>query len=503
MLLLALLALPLVTGLLCRWLYRRQRLIEWISCAGALTTAALALAVAIRVARDGAFDAARGVLYVDALAAILIGTIGAVGAAAACVSIGYMRRELSDQHVPEGRRGLGWYYLGLHVFVWTMLATVSVDNVGLLWVGIEATTLASALLVGFYRTPAAIEAAWKYVIICTVGITFALFGVLLTYYASLQTGSSTGLDWTSLSAIAPQLDPAMMRLAFVFVLIGFGTKAGFAPLHTWLADAHSQAPSPISGLLSGVLLACALYGLVRFHALTALATGDNFSANLLMAFGILSVAVAAPFILVQRDLKRLLAYSSVEHIGLMAIAFGVGGTLGVFAGVLHLINHAATKALLFFAAGDIVQRYGARRISALQGALRAAPVAGWLLFLGALAIAGAPPSGIFISELSILWAAFEGSRMEVVVGVLTVTLLAIAFAGILAHILRVAYGNPSPTQTASLRAHAGGRDLTLIVPLVVLGLVVVTLGLFVPEPLRELINEVYVSLAPATQSAGQ
>lgn len=502
MLLIALLTIPLVTGLICRLLYRRQLLMESVSSVAALTTAALAISVAVQVSLDGPFDSARGLLHIDALSAIMLSTIGVIGAAAAFVSIGYMRRDLAAHHVPDGRRGLGWYYLGLHGFIWTMLVTVSVDNLGLLWVGIEATTLASALLVGFYRTRAAIEAAWKYVIICTVGITFALFGVLLTYYASIQTGNGpASLDWTSLSLNAAQLDPAMMRLAFVFVLIGFGTKAGFAPLHTWLADAHSQAPSPISGLLSGVLLACALYGLLRFHALTALATDSDFSANLLLAFGILSVAVAVPFILVQRDLKRLLAYSSVEHIGLMAIAFGIGGTLGVYAGVLHLINHAAAKALLFFAAGDVVQRFGTRRLSALRGALRVAPLTGWLLLLGALAIAGTPPSGIFISELSIAWAAFDGNRTQLAVGALVVVLLAIAFAGIVAHILGVAYGNPSPAQEQRARAHARRVDTTLVVPLIVLATVVLVFGIVMPEPISALIDDVSAGLTPAMQTA--
>jgi len=350
MLLLALLAAPLLVALPCRLLYRQQQLIERLNVAGALLTAVLAGAVVVDVASNGPQEDPSGLFYVDALSAVLIGTIAAVGLAAALVSVGYLRRDLLAGHLLDGRKGLGWYYFGFHIFIWTMLATVSVANLGLLWVGIEATTLASALLVGFYRTKAALEAAWKYIILCTVGITFALFGVLLTYYAAVQAnGDGASLEWTALSARAAQLDPALMKLAFVFILIGFGTKAGFAPLHTWLADAHSQAPSPISGVLSGVLLACALYAILRFQALTAAATGTDFASNLLLAFGVFSVAVAVPFILIQRDLKRLLAYSSVEHIGLMAVAFGIGGPLGTAAGLLHLVNHALTKALLFFA----------------------------------------------------------------------------------------------------------------------------------------------------------
>lgn len=502
----ALLVAPLLTAIACRLLYRRRQVMEGLNSLGALVTTLLALVVASDVAQHGPRDALGGVLYVDALSAVMLATIAVVSLAGAFVSIGYLRRDLAARHIPDGQRGVGWYYLGLHVFIWTMLVTVSVDNLGLLWVGIEATTLASALLVGFYRTKAALEAAWKYVILCTVGITFALFGVLLTYYASAQAmgAEAASLDWSVLRGGAGQLDPAMMRLAFVFVVVGFGTKAGFAPLHTWLADAHSQAPSPISGMLSGILLACALYGILRFHAITAAATGTNFSANLLLAFGVLSVAVAVPFIIVQRDLKRLLAYSSVEHLGLMAVAFGIGGPLGTYAGVLHLVNHAATKALLFFAAGDIVQRFGTRRISAIRGAIHAAPLAGWLLLFGVFAITGAPPAGIFVSELAIAGAGLTGTWLQVAAAVTVVLLLGIVFAGMLAHALRLVYG--TPFQPLDVRVSGGGSRSAQVAwwaALVPLVIVVVLLGVVVPEPVSHLFEDVVTALSPVTRNASQ
>jgi hydrogenase-4 component F len=504
MLVIALLAAPVLAGVACRLLWRRQRLVEALNVVGAALTLALGAAVVVEVARDGWLRAARGLFYVDALSAVMIAAIVVVGSAAALVSVGYMRNDLAARHVPEGRRGLGWYYLGLHVFVATMLATVTVDNLGLLWVGVEATTLASALLVGFYRTKAAIEAAWKYVILCTVGITFALFGVLLTYNASVRSGGGRGLDWSELSLRAGQLDGDMMRLAFVFVLIGFGTKAGFAPLHTWLADAHSQAPSPVSGVLSGVLLSCALYAILRFHALTTAATGGDFSGNLLLAFGVLSVAVAAPFVLVQRDLKRLLAYSSVEHIGLMAVAFGIGGALGVYAGVLHLVNHAATKSLLFFAAGDVVQRFGTRRISAIRGALRVAPLTGWLLLLGVFAITGGPPSGVFVSELAIAGAGFGGGRWRVAAVVAVVLLLGVIFAGMLAQTLRLAYGPPHVTRESNATA---GRDWWSNAPqlaaLAPLAAIVLLFGVYLPDPVSELFDDVAAIVDAPAETASR
>lgn len=508
MLLLALLAAPLLVALPCRLLYRQQQLIERLNVAGALLTAVLAGAVVVDVASNGPQEDPSGLFYVDALSAVLIGTIAAVGLAAALVSVGYLRRDLLAGHLLDGRKGLGWYYFGFHIFIWTMLATVSVANLGLLWVGIEATTLASALLVGFYRTKAALEAAWKYIILCTVGITFALFGVLLTYYAAVQAnGDGASLEWTALSARAAQLDPALMKLAFVFILIGFGTKAGFAPLHTWLADAHSQAPSPISGVLSGVLLACALYAILRFQALTAAATGTDFASNLLLAFGVFSVAVAVPFILIQRDLKRLLAYSSVEHIGLMAVAFGIGGPLGTAAGLLHLVNHALTKALLFFVAGDVAQRFGTRRISALRGVVRIAPLAGWLLLAGILAITGMPPFSIFVSEVSIASAGFSGSREALVASALVVILLGLIFAGLLAQGLRVVYGAPPAEDVALSHGGAPRRawrdDLLWVAAVVPLALGVVLLGLYVPAPVTDLFDDVSATLQPLATTASR
>ncbi|HLT20873.1 MAG TPA: hydrogenase 4 subunit F [Thermomicrobiales bacterium] len=508
MLLLALLIAPLLVAIPCRLLYRRQPLIERLNVAGALLTALLAGAVVVDVASNGPQDDPIGLFYVDALSAVLIGTVATVGLAAALVSVGYLRRDLRAGHLLDGRKDLGWYYFGFHIFIWTMLATVSVANLGLLWVGIEATTLASALLVGFYRTKAALEAAWKYIILCTVGITFALFGVLLTYYAAVQaSGDGASLEWTALSANAALLDPALMKLAFVFILIGFGTKAGFAPLHTWLADAHSQAPSPISGVLSGVLLACALYAILRFQALTAAATGTDFASNLLLAFGVFSVAVALPFIVIQRDLKRLLAYSSVEHIGLMAVAFGIGGPLGMAAGLLHLVNHALTKALLFFVAGDIAQRFGTRRISALRGVVRIAPLAGWLLLAGILAIAGMPPFSIFVSEIAIASAGFAGSREALIASALVVVLLGLIFAGLLAQGLRVVYGAPPAEDVAA--SHGGSprrvwrEDLLWIAAVAPLALAVLLLGLHVPGPVTDLFDDVSATLQPLATTASR
>jgi hydrogenase-4 component F len=480
MLVYLLLATPLVAGILAR-LAPRVHVAEWLSVAGAVLTCVAGLLLVGRVVNDGPQTAAGGVLAADPLSALLVLVIVGIGLIATVASVGYLRHDV--RHGETSPDQVGWYHLGLHAFVWTMLVTVLVDNLGLLWVAIESTTLASALLVGFYRTRSALEAAWKYLILCTVGITLALFGVLLTYYASDRLLGPDGatLSWHALVAVAPRLDPDLMKLAFVFVVIGFGAKAGFAPLHAWLPDAHSQAPSPVSGLLSGVLLNCALYGILRFIPIVAPSVGPRFAHDVLLGFGLLSVAVAVPFILVQRDLKRLLAYSSVEHIGLIAVAIGIGGRAAVFAGLLHLLNHAITKSLLFFAAGEIVQRYGTRRIRKIRGAVRAVPVAGPLFLLGAFAISGLPPSGIFLSELGVLLAAFLQDVAWV--GLLVLALLAATFAGLCGHVVQVAFGRPMRPLEPS---KSSPTTLLALVPLVV---GVVVLGVWVPDGLNTLLRQ--------------
>lgn len=502
MLLFGLLAAPLITGLLC-WVTRQQKWREAANVAGASVTLLLALTVLVQVMRDGPLRDTWNLLYVDALSALMVATIAAVGCAAALFSVGYLRADLAAGHVPGGYTGLRWYYAGFHVFVWTMLATVTVASLGLLWVGAEATTLASALLVGFYRTKAALEAAWKYLVLCTVGITIALFGVILTYLAANE-GGVASLDWHELMARSGQLDADLLRLGFVFVLVGFGTKAGFAPLHTWLADAHSQAPSPVSAVLSGVLLSCAFYGILRFHTILIAATGSDFSGRLLVGFGVLSVAIAVPFLIVQRDLKRLLAYSSVEHIGLIAVAIGIGGPLGAYAGLLHLVNHAATKALLFFIAGDLVQRFGTRRMSAIRGAIHVAPVLGWGLLLGLLAIAGAPPAGIFVSEFGIVSAGFAGNTGDAVASAAVIFLLALAFAGLLTHALRVAYGTPPPSvRTSTARPLQGNPRWLPLLATVPLAAVVILFGVHVPDQVSQVLQQVAVVLAPAREGSSR
>ncbi len=464
------LCLPLATGLLAwatpvRWSER----IQVVGCTLLLAAAA---ALAGRVFEGGQL-ALDGWLDVDPLAALLVAVVATVGWSGALYGVGYLRHD-----VLAGRLGAEqprWFALWYQLFLFTMLAAVLAENLGVQWVAIEATTLASAVLVGFYRTERAVEATWKYLLICTVGITLALFGVLLVYYAGVRAGGGEGvLSWRTLAAMAGTLDPGLVKLAFLFVLVGYGTKAGFAPMHTWLPDAHSQAPTPVSAVLSGVLLPCALYAILRFHVIAAAAVGPEFSSNLLVLFGVLSAAVAVPFILIQHDLKRLLAYSSIEHMGVIAVAVGIGGPLALFGAMLHLVAHALGKALLFFAAGTVAQRYETRNMARIRGAARVVPLSGTALLVGGLALAGAPPSALFTSELSILAAGFERDQAAAAVALLTC--LALIFAGVLYHLGGVALGR-SPRGRGSGESRLGWVLVGL--PLAA----VAGLGLFVPPPL--------------------
>jgi hydrogenase-4 component F len=454
---------------------------------GASALLAACLGLAGRVFGGGPL-AAGDLLYADALSALLVAVIGLVGWGGAAYSVGYLRHDVAEGRLAanQGRWFVQWYQL----FLLVMLATVLAENLGLMWAAVEATTLASAVLVGFYRTRAAMEAAWKYLLICTVGITFALFGVLLIYYSGVRAaGLEEGaLSWRAMMAAAPRLDPALVRLAFIFVLVGFGTKAGFAPLHTWLPDAHSQAPTPVSAVLSGVLLPCALYAILRFHLIAVGTVGPAFSSDLLVLFGVLSAVVAVPFVLVQRDLKRLLAYSSMEHIGLIAAAVGIGGPLALFAAGLHLLGHAVGKALLFFAAGNVSQRYGTRAIGRISGAASVLPLSGAALLAGALALAGAPPSVLFTSELGLLAAGFAGGRG--LSATLLLACLALVFAGLVYHAARMSLGR----RPERVRRGEGRSDGLLIgLPLAALAL----LGVWLPPPLVEAIQQVAAVLGGA------
>jgi len=453
-----------------------------LAAVGMVTALAAGLTLAARVFAEGSLRVFAGEVVVDALGAYVLALVLVVATIAVAGSASHLAHERAAGRVRP--HDAGRYYALLLWFAGGLALVPLVDNLGLLWVGIEATTIVSALLVGFTRTPAAIEAAWKYLILGSIGIGFALLGTLLLYASSVSVlgETSDALAWTRLSEIAPRLDPGLARLAFIFALAGYGTKAGLVPFHTWLPDAHSQAPSPISSLLSGAALAVALYALARFHLVTAATLGPAFSSTLLVAFGLLSLAVALPFIVAQGDLKRLLAYSSVEHVGLATLALGFGGHVALLGFTLHLFSHGIAKSTIFLAAGRLVAECGSGRIGRLGGSLARSPADGRALAVAALVLAGLPPSGVFVAEIAILlggvqagWSLAAGAAAAI---------LALAVAGFLFHVMRVLVGPPG---SAGAGPPASRRwALVLGVPLTV----VVAAGLWTPSPIGAALEQV-------------
>jgi hydrogenase-4 component F len=336
------------------------------------------------------------------------------------------------------------------VLMFAMNLALITNNIGVMWVAIELATLTTVLMVGIYRTHEALEAAWKYFILGSVGIALALFGTILVYMAARPV-IGEGLDamvWTVLMTRGGAFDPALLNVAFVFLLLGYGTKVGLAPLHAWLPDAHAEGPTPISAVLSGLLLNVALYALLRFKMLLALNPGALAPGPLMVTMGLISLVFAAFMLYRRRDIKRMFAYSSIEHMGIITFAFGMGGPLANFAGLLHMTMHSLTKSAIFFAVGHIAQVKGTQRIADMGGLTTTNPVLGWGLVLGVVAIAGFPPLGIFMSEFLVITSTFARApwlAIVLVVGIL------VGVAALFLRLNTIAFGEPRGT-TAEAKA---------------------------------------------------
>ena len=416
------------------------------SAAGFAATLWLALAVL----RHGTLGGEQ--FYIDAFNVYLIVLTAFVGLSTTLFSRPYMRHEIELGRVTSRRLRL--YHASFQGFLFTMLLALSTNNLGVLWVALEGATLATVLLVSLYRTPESVEAAWKYFILCGVGIAQALFGTVLLYLAAARVveDPERALLWSVLHEHAGRLEPVVMSIAFIFLLVGYGTKVGLVPLHNWLPDAHSEGPTPMSAVLSGLLLNVALYAIVRVKMLTDAALGAGGAAQpglagfLMMGFGLASFLVAGLFLHRQRDIKRLFSYSSIEHMGLMTFAFGLGGPLATFGALLHMTVHSLTKSAIFVTVGHASQIAGSQAIASVRGLIRTQPAVGWSLLVGTLAIAGFPPFGVFVSEFLVLTATMQTWPW------LTVPLLVglvIAFAGLFRHLQPVVFG-PRPASQAPI-----------------------------------------------------
>lgn len=391
MILILILALPLAAAALC-WLAHLDRLAPRVTVATALAVLALALVVASRVVAGGRIVAIESAIAVDGLSALILLLIAFVGTTAAVFSWGYMARM---SHAPQRLR---LYYANYNLFLFSMLAIPVLLEPTFVWIVVELTTLSPAMLVGFENTRTALEAAWKYVVLSLMGAAVALLGFLLLFSAMQAAGGGT-YTWDGLVSVAPRMPPVLLQTAFLLILVGFGTKAGLVPLHTWLPDAHSQAPSPVCALLSGIETTAVLYVILRL--LFVMKGVPGLDTELwTVTFGLISVGAAA-FLLVQvRDYKRMFAYSTVEHMGIILMAAGLASPAGHYAAMNQILSHTLTKSFCFYAAGAALLATGSREIAAVHGLIRSAPAAGVSLLLGGLAIAGAPPFAVFLSEFS-------------------------------------------------------------------------------------------------------
>src|SRR4051794_19779957 len=442
------------------------RLTAWLNVTAAFLTLVAALSLFVTQ-----WPAPGSYFLVDDLNIVFVGLNTFIGFTASLFSASYIGHELSTGRLTPTH--LRFYHAMYQVLLFAMNLALLANNIGLMWVAIEIATLTTVLMVGIYRTHEALEAAWKYFILGSVGIALALFGTILVYMAARPVVGE-GLDamvWTVLVERAPGFDPALLNVAFVFLLLGYGTKVGLAPLHAWLPDAHAEGPTPISAVLSGLLLNVALYAILRFKILLAGNPGALAPGPLMVTMGLASLVFAAFMLYRRRDIKRMFAYSSIEHMGIIAFAFGMGGPLANFAGLLHMVMHSLTKSAIFFAVGHIAQVKGTQKIAEIRGLTVTHPVLGWGFVVGVVAIAGLPPLGIFMSEFLVVSSTF--ARQPLLAIVLVFGLL-LAFGALTLRLTSVAFGEPRGSKASAQASY---------VPMFAHLALVLGAGIYLPAPL--------------------
>lgn len=434
---------PFLTGVLAltapwgRWIGRTMS----ASAFGVLT---MGIALSVHTSSHHALTALHGVLRADALSSFMVVVIGVVSLLAALQTTRTMSHEIESGTTMRHAR---YYAVLFQVFVTCMLAAVLAANLGILWIAIEATTISTTFLVNHRRSEKSFEAAWKYVILCSIGIALAFLGTVLVYFAALHAGggahSVATLDWTSLMSIAHRLNPGVLRLALALLVLGYGTKVGLAPMHSWLPDAHGQAPAPISALMSGVLLTVAFYALLRFKAIADIALGVTFPRYLFIVVGLASLLVASALLIAQRDYKRMLAYSSVEHMGLLALGAAAGSPLAIAAVLLHILGHGMTKSVLFLASGEIHHSEGTTEITKVTALIARTPVLGGVFGFAILALLGFPPFSLFVSEVNMARAEVDAGLWWVVL--ITLGCLGVIFASMATHARSMLLGDGDAT----------------------------------------------------------
>ena len=504
------LVLPLAATAGCVWAPQRVR--GLITVVSGLACLGLVIAVAATAAhRDLGYA---GVLRADALSAVFLLATGFLYAAVAVYSVGYLA------HGATSTRYSRRFWAGLNIFAWAMLAAPLMNSLALLWIAIEVTTVISALLVAIEDTDGAAEAAWKYVLIASAGLGLALLATIFAYYAGAQLlGQSYDLAFSQIIPVAGRLPHAPVQLAFVLAVLGYGTKMGLFPVHTWLPDAHSEAPTPVSALLSGSLLAISFYAILRFYQVSAAALGPRFPRDVLLVFGVASLLLAALYLFGQRDIKRMLAYSSVEHMGILAIGVSFGAPIALAGVLLHVLAHAAAKGNAFMGAGVLVHKFGTKRLAAMRGGLDVLPWSGPLFLLAILALGAMPPFGLFRSEFEIVEGGFaSASTVTAAILIIGVTVAFFGLAATTTQILLVPRtppvrppavpapalatvrgaggagspaappaGAPEPAPEAAAAVPRGEPSAWMVVPVLAGALVLLVLGVHPPADLTSLL----------------
>jgi hydrogenase-4 component F len=473
-----------LTAVVVSLVLRRSRIAECITILAAVTD----LAVSVPLLRESLRHSLtfwHDYVLLDSLGAWVILCISIVYTLASIYAVGYMRLLDEDERLPL-------FYGLFSGFAFTMLSACVMNNVGVFWIAIELTTLISTFLVGFEREAESTEAAWKYIMVVSAGISLALLGTVLFYWGgSYVLGPSYAMTWAALHGSAAQIYPPLLTVSFLLVLVGYGTKAGLAPMHTWLPDAHSESPAPVSAMLSGALLNASMLGIARFLGVVHGTSVSMFAHSAVVAFGIFSFVLATLFIVRQTGIKRLMAYSSVEHIGVQALGLGFGGPLGIAGALYHMLNHSLNKSLMFFGAGNAMRAYETKEIPKIRQVLRVFPVTGTLWLLGAIGIAGAPPFALFLSEFTILRAGITGRyRWAAIVFVIFLIVVFIAF---LSH-FRAMYFESSPPPQVRRMPWAIWRSI----PMWLAFLPVLILGLWWPRALWDIFAKIYFGLTGGT-----
>lgn len=465
------LAVPLLVAAVIWFSSISMKSTETLHLIGSIAYSIVAIMIVSRVVDAEVFFVFNQMLFIDSLGGVFLTLIAVIGLLINIYSIKYMQWELEKKEISQ--KDVKLFFTLSHIFVFTMTLSVLANNMALMWAAVEATTLSSVFMVALHKGKRSTESGWKYVVICSVGLAFALYATILLYgagFAVVQDGHSAML-WTSLMSNAKAIDPDALKLIFIFALIGYGTKAGLAPTHTWLPDVHSEGPSPASAMLSAVLLKCALLAIIRFYAIVGGSTvGLEYVQGVMLVISLITIFIAALFILRQHDLKRMFAYHSVEHIGIVAFCFGIGGPLGVFAGLFHSLAHSLAKSLAFCSTGNIIRIYGTRDVRKMGGLIKIAPVTAVLFGVSVCALAGVPPLAVFVSEFMVIKAGL-GSGQYVAVALFIIG-LAIVFVGIFSHFNTVMFGKPKG------EVLCGEVELSANIPLIMLALLIVIFGIF-------------------------